>query len=52
MNDSTLTLPSEHGPKRSSGAVPLLAGVRSAFVYIAFTSSVAFSLAIVFGALN
>jgi len=53
MNDISLTLPAEHVSSRSlPGAGSLFATVRAASIYLAFASSVAFTLAVVLGVLN
>jgi hypothetical protein len=50
MNDIALTLPADHiRHKPLPGAGSLFAALRSTFIYLAFASSVAFTLAVVFG---
>jgi hypothetical protein len=50
MNDIALTLPVEHASQRAlPGAAALVATLRSICIYFAFVSSVAFTLAVVFG---
>lgn len=53
MNDIALTLPADHvSHKPFPGAGSLLAALRSAATYLAFASSVAFTLAMVLGILG
>jgi hypothetical protein len=53
MNDISLTLPAEHVSQRLfPGAGALFATLRSASIYLAFVSSVGFTLAMVLGILN
>jgi len=57
MNDTSLTLPAGHLPSRPipgpiPGAASLVATARSASIYLAFVSSVGFTLAVVCGMLN
>ena len=53
MNDISLTLPAEHVSHRPfPGAGSLFGTFRSAFIYLAFASSVGFTLAMVLGVLN
>ena len=51
MNDISLTLPAEHVSQRLFAGA-LFATLRSASIYLAFVSSVGFTLAMVLGILN
>ncbi|HEY6632633.1 MAG TPA: hypothetical protein VIZ90_14355 [Rhizobiaceae bacterium] len=53
MNEISLTLPAGQAPDRPfRAAAALVSTVRSASTYLAFASSVGFTLAVVFGMLN
>lgn len=53
MSDMVLTLPAERVSSRQfPGTASFFATLRAAFIYLAFASSVAFTLAMVLGVLN
>ena len=53
MNDVGLTLPAEHVSQRPPpGVGSLFAALRAASIYLAFASSVGFTLAMVLGVMN